>query len=381
MAVDVQPRPHGPFVPRLIAWELSRACPMACTYCRAAARPARDPDELTTEEGFRLLENIASFAKPILILTGGEPLLRPDVYDLATRAVALGLPVVLATCGMGLDDAAAGRLVESGIRHISISLDGASAETHDAVRGVEGAFDAALRAVETAKRAGLSFQVNTTVARYNRKELPAIRDLADRQGASVFNPFLLVPTGRGRTMADEGLSAEESEETLHWLADERGRTRMQIRVTCAPHFQRVLRQRRQADEPQPSGHGPVRSSPQGEGGCMGGKSFAFVSHTGKVQICGFLDVACGDLRREAFNFRKIWETSDVFRSVRDVGSYGGRCGRCDYSAVCGGCRARAYAMTGDYLSEEPFCIYRPKPTAPRQARGGEPGRTAAEPQR
>jgi len=365
MAVDVQPRPHGPFVPRLVAWELSRACPMACTYCRAAARPARDPDELTTEEGFRLLENIASFAKPILILTGGEPLLRPDIYDLAARGVALGLPVVLATCGMNLDDAAAGRLVESGIRHISISLDGASADTHDAVRGVEGAFDAALRAVETARRAGLSFQVNTTVARYNRKELLAIRDLADRLGASVFNPFLLVPTGRGREIADEGLSAEEYEETLHWLADERGRGGMQIRVTCAPHFQRVLRQRRQADESEPSGGGggPVRSSPQGEGGCMGGKSFAFVSHVGKVQICGFLDVACGDLRREAFDFRKIWETSDVFRSVRDVGSYGGRCGRCDYSAVCGGCRARAYAMTGDYLSEEPFCIYRPKPTA------------------
>ncbi len=248
--------------------------------------------------------------------------------------------------------------MESGIRHISISLDGASAETHDAVRGVGGAFDAALRAVETAKRAGLSFQVNTTVARYNRKELPAIRDLADRLGASVFNPFLLVPTGRGRDMADEGLSAEEYEETLHWLADARGRTRMQIRVTCAPHFQRILRQRRRPDGPEPSGHG-----------CMGGKSFAFVSHTGTVQICGFLDVACGDLRREAFDFRKIWETSDVFRSVRDVGAYGGSCGRCDYGTVCGGCRARAYAMTGDYLSEEPFCLYRPK--------RGEPGRTAA----
>jgi len=292
MPTSAPPRSHEPFVPRLVAWELTRACRLACAHCRAAAGPDRHPGELTTEEGFRLLENLAALAKPILILTGGEPLLRPDVYTLAGRAVALGLPVVLATCGLGLDEGAARRLLASGIRHISISLDGSSAGTHDAVRGVPGAFAAALRAVEIARRAGLSFQVNTTVARYNRGELPAIRDLAERLGAAVFNPFLLVPTGRGRAMADEGLSAEEYEETLHWLAGERGRTRMQIRVTCAPQFQRILRQRRRPDEPEPPA-----------GGCLGGKSFAFVSHTGKVQICGFLEVECGDLRREEFDFR------------------------------------------------------------------------------
>ena len=337
------------FTPRLVAWELTRACPMTCRHCRAAARPVADTDDLTTEEGYRLLENIASFCRPILILTGGEPLLRGDVFDLAKRGRALGLPVVLATCGMGLDDRVALHLMEAGIRHISISLDGPTAESHDAIRGVPGAFDTALRGIEAAKRAGLSFQVNTTVARYNIAELPAIRDLAIRLGAIVFNPFFLVPTGRGREIADEGLSAEEYEETLRWLAEQRGKSATQIRVTCAPQYQRILRERRRPGEPEPQGQG-----------CMGGKSFAFVAHNGKVQICGFLDVECGDLRLEGFDFHKIWETSEIFRKVRDVGSYQGSCGECEYGVVCGGCRARAYWMTGDYLSEEPFCLYRPK---------------------
>ncbi|MCX5649393.1 MAG: radical SAM protein [Planctomycetota bacterium] len=343
------------FTPRLIAWELTRACRMACRHCRAAARPVADADDLTTDEGYRLLENIASFCQPILILTGGEPLLRGDVFDLAKRGRALGLPVVLATCGMGLDDETAQRLMDAGIRHISISLDGATAKSHDAIRGVPGAFDAALRGIEAAKRAGLSFQVNTTVARYNVAELPAIRDLAICLGAIVFNPFFLVPTGRGREIADEELSAEEYEATLRWLAEQRGKSATQIRVTCAPQYQRILRERRRAGEPEPQGQG-----------CMGGKSFAFVAHNGKVQICGFLDVECGDLRREGFDFHKIWETSEVFRKVRDVGSYRESCGECEYGPVCGGCRARAYAMTGDYLSEEPFCLYRPKRTSAKE---------------
>lgn len=338
------------YIPRLIAWEVTRACRMACKHCRAASQPTRDSNDLTTEEGCRLLENIASFARPIIILTGGEPLLRPDIFDLAAHARDLGLPVALATCGTALDERAAERMVTSGIRHISISLDGASAESHDAIRGVPGAFEAAVGGIEAAKRAGLAFQINTTVARHNVDEVPAILELAVSLGASVYNPFLFVPTGRGRQLADEELSADQYEETLTWLADQRGRWDTGIRVTCAPQFQRILRERRRPGDPEPPA----------DAGCMGGKSFAFVSHSGKVQICGFLDVECGDLRRENFDLRKIWETSDVFQRVRNAGAYGGRCGRCEYNAVCGGCRARAYAMTGDYLSEEPFCIYQPR---------------------
>ena len=337
------------YVPRLIAWELTRACPLACKHCRAAARQEPSADELTTDECRRLLDNIASFARPIIILTGGEPMLRPDVYDIAAYARDLDLPVVMAPCGVLIDDEAAAKIAASGIRKISISLDGATADSHDAFRGVGGAFDSALRGIEAAKRAGIGFQINTTITRDNLGELAAIRDLAITLGASVFNPFLLVPTGRGRDLADQELSPEQYEQTLHWLAQEEIAEKIPIRVTCAPHYQRIIRQ-----------HYPDLASGRPATGCMGGKSFAFISHTGKVQICGFLDIECGDLRSDGLDFKHIWETSEVFRRVRDVDGYGGRCGYCEFRKVCGGCRARAYALTGDYLAEEPFCLYQPK---------------------
>jgi len=340
--------------PQLIAWEITRACPLACRHCRASAHPEPYEGELSTAECFRVLDHIAAFARPTIILTGGEPLLRPDVFDLAARASTLGLSPVLATCGRPLTDAVAAHLREVGVRAVSISIDGAEAASHDAFRGTPGAFDTALAALATARRAGLVTQVNTTVTRLNRAELPALRDLAIRAGAAVFNPFLLVPTGRGRDLTGLALSAPEYEETLAWLADQEDRTDLRIRVTCAPHYQRILRERRPRD---------TDTAPPGPRGCLGGKTFAFISHRGVVQICGFLDLACGDLRREDFDFRRIWETSEVLRHVRDVDAYHGRCGRCEYRQVCGGCRARAFALTGDYLAEEPLCVYQPRKVA------------------
>jgi AdoMet-dependent heme synthase len=346
--------------PRLIAWEVTRSCPLACRHCRAAARPTPYPGELSTDEGRRLLDNIASFARPTMILTGGEPMLRPDLYDLAAHAHRLGLPVVMAPCGLLIDDAAAGKMIEAGIAAISISLDGATAASHDAFRGVPGAFDGALRGLEAARRAGLKFQINTTVARHNLAELPAILDLSVRLGAAVFNPFLLVPTGRGKAMADQEISPQEYERTLHWLADQTRRKEIRIRVTCAPHYARILAQRHRRSEPAAL---PPHAHAGGAGGCLGGKEFAFISHVGKVQICGFLELECGDLKREHFDFRKIWETSELLLRMRDVDAYHGKCGLCEYRRLCGGCRARAYAMTGDALGEEPFCIYPPQGTA------------------
>jgi len=345
------------YLPRLIAWELTRSCPLACRHCRAAARPTPYPGELTTDEGRRLLDHIASFAKPTMILTGGEPMLRPDLYDLAAYAHGLGLAVVMAPCGMLIDDEAAAKMIHAGIQAISISIDGATAASHDAFRGAAGAFDGAVRGIEAARRAGLAFQVNTTVTRANLAELPAILDLAVRLGAGVFNPFLLVPTGRGRDLADQEISPQEYERTLHWLADQEGRAGLRIRVTCAPHYARILRERRTAGRPA-RGATPRASAPAT--GCLGGKAFAFISHIGKVQICGFLEMECGDLRREDFDFRRIWESSEVFRKVRQVNGYGGRCGVCEFRRLCGGCRARAFAVTGDYLGEEPFCVYQPR---------------------
>jgi len=350
MTSDERPTTSSTFLPRLIAWEVTRSCPLACKHCRAAARNRPYEGELTTDEGKRLLENIASFSRPTIILTGGEPMLRHDIYDLAAYAHDLGLGVVMAPCGMMVDDEAIARMKAAGIRCISISLDGATAETHDAFRGVPGAFASAVTAAEAAKRGGLDFQINTTITRHNRCQIAAIRDLALRLGATVFNPFLLVPTGRGKDLADQEIAPREYEQTLEWLADHQAGPDIAIRVTCAPHYTRILRQR-----------DPKAGAAKG---CLGGKAFAFISHVGKVQICGFLEIECGDLKQQDFDFKRIWETSDVFLKVRDVDSYGGKCGRCEYRRICGGCRARAFAMTGDYLAEEPFCVYQPKGSAP-----------------
>ncbi len=333
------------FLPRLIAWEVTRSCPLACKHCRAGARNQPYEGELTTDEGVRLLENIASFSRPTIILTGGEPMLRDDIYELAACADGLGLGVVMAPCGMMVDDEAVARMKASGIRCISISIDGATAETHDAFRGVAGAFASAVKATEAAVRGGLDFQINTTITRHNRDQVEAIRDLAVRLGASVFNPFLLVPTGRGKELAGQEISPRQYEQTLEWLAEQHAKPDIAIRVTCAPHYARILRQR--------------NPKARGANGCLGGKAFAFISHVGVVQICGFLEIECGDLKKENLDFKKIWETSEVFLQVRNVDAYGGKCGICEYRRICGGCRARAFAMTGDYLAEEPFCIYQP----------------------
>ena len=339
----------GKYTPRLIAWEMTRSCMLACKHCRAAARSTPYSGELSTDECLKLLDNIASFAKPIMILTGGEPMLRPDIYEIAAYSNNLGLRTVMAPCGALIDDESARKIRESGIKNISISIDGATAESHDAFRGVPGAFAGSMRGLQAAKRQGIDFQINTTITQHNIDELPAILELAIELGASVFNPFLLVPTGRGKDLADQEISAEQYERTLRWFATQQQRDDIAIRVTCAPHYQRILRQEG-AFKP---GHHVVK-------GCMGGQSFAFISHRGIVQICGFLDIPCGDVRKEGLDFKKIWDTSHVFQQMRDPAGYHGRCGQCEYNRVCGGCRARAYAFTNDYLDEEPFCLYEPK---------------------
>lgn len=349
-------RPRS-YAPRLIAWEVTRSCALQCRHCRAAAESIAYDRELTHDEIDGVLENIASRFHPILILTGGEPLFRGDILDIVRSARRRGFRTVLATCGVSLTAEYAVQLREAGIERISISIDGADAAAHDEFRGVPGAFDATLRGIQAARAGQLPFQVNTTITRRNVENLEAILQLAVDLGAVAFHPFLLVPTGRGKDIESETLDAAEYERVLNRIYDLRGQTPIPFKPTCAPHYYRILRQREAAAgrDVAPETHGLDAMTK----GCMGGSSFAFISHVGKVQICGFLEVEAGDLRREHYDFGRIWDSSPLFLALRDFRNYKGDCGRCDYQQWCGGCRARAYAIAGDYLEEEPYCAYHP----------------------
>lgn len=341
--------------PRLVAWEVTRSCNLNCVHCRAAAERGPYEGELQREECFRVLGEIAGVARPIVILTGGEPLLRPDIWDIAHHGTELGLRMVLATNGTMVTPEIVGKMQSSGIKRVSISLDGASAESHDRFRNVAGAFEGALVGVEALRKGSMEFQINTTVTSHNVAEVGQILELAVGLGASAHHLFLLVPTGRAKELLNQEIQAEEYEELLHWFVDARRKVPIHLKATCAPHYYRVLRQEahKKGEKVDFSTYGLDAVTR----GCLGGTAFCFISHQGVVQPCGYLELPCGDLRRESFG--QIWRDSGFFRTLRDYGAYKGKCGRCEYLRFCGGCRARAYEATGDFLAEEPLCTYQP----------------------
>ncbi len=340
---------------RLVAWETTRNCNLACVHCRASATCGPYTGELDTPAAFRLLDQIAEVGKPIIILTGGEPLLRPDIFDIANYGTQKDLRMVMAVNGMLVTEQMADKMAKAGIQRISISLDGATAASHDAFRGVDGAFDGALRGIANAKAAGLAFQINTTITKNNLQQIPSILKLAEELGAVAHHIFLLVPTGRGKYILDQAIDSREYEETLNWFYDQRKKTKLQLKATCAPHYHRILRQRAKAEGLavtfQTHGLDAVTR------GCLAGSGFCFISHRGIVQPCGFLDLNCGDVTRQSF--AEIWRQSPNFLKLRDVRQLKGKCGRCEYRRVCGGCRARAYEASDDFLAAEPLCQYEP----------------------
>jgi heme b synthase len=355
---------------RMIAWEITRSCNLSCLHCRAAAERGPYEGELTTEECFQFIDEIAAFSKPVLILTGGEPLLREDIFEVASYGTHKGLRVVMAVNGTLLDAQKASAAKEAGIQRVSISLDGATSENHDHFRGVVGAYAGAMDGIRYLKEAGLDFQINTTVTKRNLGEIVDILQLAIRLGAVAHHIFLLVPTGRGRELAHEEVAPEEYERTLTWFAEQDHQVPIQLKATCAPQYYRIVHQRGGAKELKRHGeslHTFTR-------GCLGGISFCFLSHRGDVQPCGYLEVIGGNIRERPF--QEIWERAEVFQQLRDVTNLAGKCGECEYRMVCGGCRARAYSLHGDYLAEEPLCPYEPQqrtksiPLSRRRERSG-----------
>jgi len=338
--------------PFLVFWEVTRACALACKHCRAVAQPKRHPDELTSEEAERLVDQLAELAPPMLILTGGDPLMRLDVLQIAQRAAEGGMRV-------GLSPAATARLSnydfdvirQAGVSSMSLSLDGATRETHDAFRGVQGTFERTLDAVHRAKAAGMSVQINTTLTAHNLDEFDAFKDLMYELEPAMWSVFILVPTGRAGVV--DMPSADALEGVFERMADLVGKAPFGIKTTEGHHFRRVLAQR---------GHGGERGR-QGMRTPLGirdGRGVMFISHTGVVSPSGFLPADCGNVRD--VHPADVYREHPLFVSLRDSDALGGKCGRCEYRTICGGSRARAYGVTGDMFAAEPACSYQPKST-------------------
>jgi len=333
--------------PRLIAFEITRRCRFNCRHCRAHASADQSENELTTNQCKKILASIADFKKCVIILTGGEPMERPDFFELTEYGRNLGLRMVMATCGYLINEESILRLKEAGVLSLSFSLDGADVQTHDSFRQTPGAFEIALKAAKIAREADMPFQINTTISKLNLSQLDRIAKLACEIGAVCFNPFILVPTGRGRQISDQIISPVEYEKLLNDLFDIKQTSPVNVRVTCGPQFARLARQKK-------------AEFSAAVNGCMGGRGFGFVSYCGDVQTCGFLDISAGNLVENNFDFADIWLNSEFLNQIRRTSGYKANCGRCEFVNVCGGCRARAYAITGDYLQTDPVCDYRPK---------------------
>lgn len=340
----------------MIAWELTRSCNLNCAHCRAAANCGPYQGELSTDKCFELIDEIAGISSPVIILTGGEPLLRRDIFEIAGYGTKKGLRMVMATNGTLVDSAAVKKMISSGIKRVSISIDGKDAPGHDHFRQQTGAFQGAMAGIDALKAAGMEFQINTTITASNLDQINDILELARKLGAAAHHIFLLVPTGRGRDLAGQAITAAEYEKTLLWFYQESLSCEIQLKATCAPHYFRILHQQKGRGaklKKRPGGH--FHESTRG---CLGGISFCFISHVGQVQPCGYLELNCGNVQKKSFP--EIWEYSGEFSNLRDLSKYGGKCGRCEFIKVCGGCRARAYEATGDYLAEEPLCLYQPQ---------------------
>lgn len=358
-------RPSGPprnmdMDPIVVFWEITRACALKCRHCRATAQPKRHPMELTTEECYRVMDGLASFdQQPIVVLTGGDPFMRRDLFDIAAYGVGKGLRVSVSPSVTALvTRERLERLVEIGVSAISFSLDGSGSELHDGFRGVPGSFDRTMECVPMAMEAGLGVQLNTTVSRWNLEDLPDLATLVGSMGVPLWDLFFLVPTGRA---LDADLhSAEVHESTFNWVYEISQSGGPRVKTTLGQPYRRVWLSRKLRDE----GIDWREQTPEqlvsrwpGGAATNDGRGIFFISHLGSVYPSGFLPVLAGDVRRD--DLVLLYRESPVFQSLRSSDELGGKCGLCPFRKVCGGCRARAFAMTGDYLAADPTCPFQP----------------------
>lgn len=357
---------HADFdlAPFTIAWEVTRACAFACKHCRADAQHQRDPNELTTEEAYRLIDHLAEFGSPILIFTGGDPMMRRDLFNLIAYATQKGLRCSLTPTATALPTV--DRLKQAkkaGIRRIALSLDAPTPDTHDEFRQVSGSWERTMRILHNAKEVGLSVQVNTTVSTFNVDQLPEMVPFIQEVEAVQWSVFFLVPTGRAQ--AQYMVSPQKHEEVFNWLYDLSQQAPFDIKATAAPMYRRVAIQRKKAlatgDQPvtfQGAGFQYADGLHRPTKGVNDGNGFLFISHLGQVMPSGFLPIDCGNVRDQ--DIVNIYRNHIVFKDLRNYEKLKGKCGLCDYRDVCGGQRGRAYGVTGDYMETDPACAYEPE---------------------
>lgn len=357
---------QSPFV---VAWEITRACALSCLHCRAEAHPKADPRQLTTEEGMSVIDQIAEMGNPILVITGGDPLMRRDVYDLLAYAAEKGLRASLTPSATALVTAKnLARVRDAGVRRVAVSLDGPTAEVHDRFRGFSGSYDRTRQIMRDVVESGLSLQINTTVSRYNLPVLERMPDIVAAAQAVQWSVFFLVPTGRGKE--SDMISAEDHERLFGWLYDLSRSAPFDVKSTAAPAYRRVAVQRAQKEQANGANGRPIAGAGYRfqDGlnrpalGVNDGNGFCFISHVGEVCPSGFLPISAGNVRSQGL--ADLYRDSKLFRDLRDPTKLKGKCGRCEFRSVCGGSRARAWAINGDYLAEDPSCVYTPGAKSP-----------------
>jgi len=347
------------FEPKWIAWEITRRCNLRCVHCRSSSElEAKGHPDFSTEEAYRVIDDISGYAKPVMVLSGGEPLLRKDVFDIAKYGIGKGLRMCLATNGSLVTGEIAMKIKTAGIRMVSLSLDGSTAEVHDNFRNQKGAFDGVMNAARLFKKYGVEFLINSSFTKRNQQEIPKVYRLAKQLGATAWYMFMIVPTGRGEDIMGELISKEDYEELLEWHYEmEKAEKDMLVRPTCAPHYYRVVLQKKK-EKGDKFERRTLKFSTGGSKGCLAGQLICLIDVDGNILPCSYFPKSAGNIREKSF--KDIWENSELFRDMRNFKAYKGRCGSCEYINVCGGCRARAYAVTGDYMNEEPFCGYVPR---------------------
>ena len=352
------------FEPKWIAWEITRRCNLKCVHCRSSSElEIKGHPDFSFEEAKRVIDDITSYAKPVVVLSGGEPLLRKDVFDIATYGTGKGLRMCLATNGTLVNEEICARIKEAGIKMVSLSLDGSTAAVHDDFRSQPGAFDGTINAARLFKKHGIPFLINSSFTKRNQDEIPKVYKLAKELRATAWYMFMIVPTGRGEDILEELISPEDYEELLKWHYEmEKLEDELLVRPTCAPSYYRVVLQQAK-EKGEKFERRTLQFSTGGSKGCLAGQLISLIDVDGNVLPCSYFPMAAGNIREQSF--KDIWENSKLFHDMRDFKAYKGKCGVCEYVNVCGGCRARAYAVSGDYMAEEPFCNYVPLTMAPK----------------